>query len=77
LSSNFLSVNPLKSVRFSKTYIYSGRKNVDASSCAKNSISIFFQKIGLLRGPPLTKYMGIRGCSWKEKKCAWGNFFLL
>jgi hypothetical protein len=55
LSSNLLSVNPLKSVRFSKIYIYSGRRNIGASSCAKNSIIIFLQKIGFLReGAPLS-----------------------
>jgi hypothetical protein len=40
----------IKSVRFSKSYIHSGRGNVGASSCARNSITIFFQKIGFLRG---------------------------
>jgi hypothetical protein len=58
LSSTVHSVNPLKSVRFSKLYIYSGRRNIGASSCAKNSIIIFFQKNGFFReGAPLNEEM--------------------
>ncbi len=65
MSSNVFSVNPLKSVRFSKIYIHSGRRNVGASSCAKNSISIFFQKNRIFKGGGPLKLKQIDGLKVK------------
>jgi hypothetical protein len=46
VGSWFLSISQLKPNRFAKSYIYSERGSFGASSHIKNSVSIFFQKIG-------------------------------
>jgi hypothetical protein len=51
VESKFPAISPLKFGLFSKKQIYSKRGAFAASSYAKNSISIFFEKPGLLRGP--------------------------
>ena len=51
--SEFLSISPRKSGRFTKSYLYSERGNFGASFYVKNSISIFFRKIGFSKGAPL------------------------
>ena len=53
--SKSLPLSLPKSDRFSKNHIYSGRGDFSASSYAKNSTSIFFQKIGFSEeGVPLS-----------------------
>jgi len=46
----FLVISLLKFDHFWKSYIYSERGNLDASSCTKNLISIFFRKIEFSEG---------------------------
>ncbi len=51
----FLVIRLLKFDHFWKSYIYSERGNLDASSCTKNLISIFFRKIEFSEGGDLDR----------------------
>jgi hypothetical protein len=54
---NFSTISPLKFDLFLKNHIYSERGAHGASSYAKNSISIFFEKSGFLKGGGLINYL--------------------